>query len=237
MRAAPLTSRSGRPRTRGSRVGEAGGPAPELLGVGDAGGPAPGHLPPPGARLCSCSRIWGVRGNWGVLGLAWGVGSCALRRGGSAGAAPRAPSCRACSPACCLLCLEWRGLSQGPVTPRDPCRPTTLSLKSPGISVVLLCPAYGPTDRSTRPGLLRVISLLPPPTFPRVTEMHMKQGAHVTTAPFAEALGLPGTFRGLGRSLSETALGGRWGAGCSAVTGLFRASSQEEWEHFLLDGL
>lgn len=115
---------------------------------------------------------------------------------------PEGPSCRACSPACCLLRLEWRGLSQGPVTPGTPVAPPPSSLKSPGISVIPLCPAYGPTDRSTGPGLLRVISLLPPPTFPRVTEMHMKQGAHVTTAPFAEALGLPGTFRGLGRSLT-----------------------------------
>lgn len=49
------------------------------------------------------------------------------------------------------------------------------------------------------------------PHFPPSHRNAHETGAHVTTAPFAEALGLPGTFRGLGRSLTLPleAAGGR----------------------------
>lgn len=115
----------------------------------------------------------------------------------------------ACSSAHRLLRLDWWGLSQRPVPPRGPLLPPPpSSLKSFSISAaVSALPFLWPHKQIHRtwPEGFTVTTLIVPES-----QKCTRRGAHETTAPFTEALGLPGTFRGLGRGLTLplVALGG-----------------------------
>lgn len=115
----------------------------------------------------------------------------------------------ACSSAHRLLRLDWWGLSQRPVPLRGPLLPPPpSSLKSFSISAAVpALPFLWPHKQIHRtwPEGFTVTTLIVPES-----QKCTRRGAHETTAPFTEALGLPGTFRGLGRGLTLplVALGG-----------------------------